>query len=88
MTQSGIEPATFRIVAQRLTNCANAFVRGRATAVVRGRATAVVRGRATAVGGGRATAVGGGSSNPQASAPGYIKLVAVAEIRKLVVPVQ
>ena len=80
MTQSGIEPATFRIVAQRLTNCANAFVRGRATAVVRG--------RATAVGGGRATAVGGGSSNPQASAPGYIKLVAVAEIRKLVVPVQ
>ena len=48
MTPSGIEPATFRIVAQRLTNCT--------------------------------TAVGGGPSNPQTSAPGYIKLVAVAEI--------
>ena len=46
-----IEPATFRIVAQRLTNCA--------------------------------TAVGGGSSNPQACAPCYIKLVAEAEIRVL-----
>jgi len=48
MTPSGIEPATFRIVAQRLTNCA--------------------------------TAVGGGPPNPQASAPGYMKLVAVAEV--------
>ena len=63
MTPSGIEPANFRIVAQRLTSCATAVVRGRATAVFRG----------------RATAVGGGLSNPQASAPGYTKLVAVAE---------
>jgi hypothetical protein len=63
MIPKGIEPATFRIVAQRLTNCAIAVVRG------------------------RATAVGGGSSNRQASAPGYIKLVAEAEILKLLVSV-
>jgi hypothetical protein len=54
MTPSRIEPATFRIAAEHLTNCA--------------------------------TVVGGGSSNPQTSAPGYIKLV-VAEILELVVSV-
>ena len=64
MNPSGIEPAIFRIVAQSLTNCTTAIVRG------------------------HATAVSGGSSNPQASASGYIKLVAVAEILKLVVSVQ